>query len=68
MNARAITQLEGLHPAYITDKSGKRTSVILPIEAVQSLLDRIANMAEDYELSLLQYEMSLKVQSYSNRE
>jgi len=53
MNARAITQLEDLHPAYITDESGKRTSVILPIEAVQSLLDKIANMAEDYELGQL---------------
>lgn len=34
-----------LHPSYITDESGEKTSVILPIDAYQMLLAMLAEQS-----------------------
>lgn len=38
MNAKTITTIESLHPQYIIDQKGEKTSVILSIEVFQALL------------------------------
>ena len=35
-----------LHPQYITDESGKRVSVVLPIEEFQALAEHIEDMED----------------------
>ena len=46
MNAETITDIDSLQPQYLRDKEGNKTLVVFPIEVIQALLDRMAEMAE----------------------
>lgn len=48
-----IKSIDDLHPSYITDEQGRKHSVVLPIDVVQQLIDRVSDAAEDYELGKL---------------
>ena len=48
-----IKSIDDLHPSYITDEQGRKQSVVLPIDVVQQLIDRVSDAAEDYELGKL---------------
>lgn len=40
-----MLNIENLHPQYITDKNGKKTSVILPIPEFIELIEDIEDLA-----------------------
>jgi hypothetical protein len=40
-----MVKLQELHPQYITDEDGKRTSVILPMVEFEELLEDIEDLA-----------------------
>jgi hypothetical protein len=40
-----MVKLQALHPQYITDEQGQRTSVILPIAEFETLLEDIEDLA-----------------------
>ena len=40
-----MVKLKDLHPQYITNESGEKTSVILPISEFQELLEDIEDLA-----------------------
>jgi len=46
MNAETVTDIDSLQPQYLRDKDGNKTLVVFPIEVIQALLDRMAEMAE----------------------
>ena len=46
MNAETITDIDSLNPQYLHDKDGNKTLVVFPVEVIQALLDRMAEMAE----------------------
>ena len=40
-----MIKLKNLHPQYITNESGEKTSIILPIEEFEELLEDIEDLA-----------------------
>ena len=46
MNAETVTDIDSLQPQYLYDKDGNKTLVVFPIEVIQALLDRMAEMTE----------------------
>jgi hypothetical protein len=46
MNAKTIIGIDSLQPQYLHDKDGNKTLVVFPIEVIQALLDKMAEMAE----------------------
>ena len=57
-----MAQLKELHPQYVTDEEGRRTSVILPIvefEQLISVVKDLADVAESPEKSTSEQAISL---------
>jgi len=46
MNTETVTDIDSLQPQYLHDKDGNKTLVVFPIEVIQALLDRMAEMTE----------------------
>ncbi len=44
-----MAKLKELHPQYVTDEEGRRTSVILPIVEFEALLSTVENLADVME-------------------
>lgn len=40
-----MTELRGLQAQYITDESGKKTAIILPIEEFEELMEDLEDLA-----------------------
>jgi acyl-CoA reductase-like NAD-dependent aldehyde dehydrogenase len=57
-----MVKLKELHPQYITDEEGRRTSVILPIVEFEQLIAAVkdlADVAESQEKSIVEQAISL---------
>lgn len=57
-----MSKLKALHPQYVTDEKGRRTSVILPIgefEEILSVVKDLADLTESQEQSPTEQAISL---------
>lgn len=40
-----MTEITSMHPQFVVDRQGHRTSVILPVEEYESLLEDLSDLA-----------------------
>ncbi|OOG21465.1 MULTISPECIES: hypothetical protein [Thioalkalivibrio] len=40
-----MIELKDIHPQFITDENGRKTSVVLPIDAFEALIEDIEDLA-----------------------